>query len=337
MSSAVRHCPNVPPLCNIIYSTTSLASPLEGRVCCIDAIYPCVSSAALHAPLSLTSPAQLRSRPSYVSKMDPNNRLNFNLGGYNERTYTPMNERAYPTTPSTFPQPIFGNQQGQGAQMSQEYLGSQLQSPNGYSSGAGYFMNSPYQPHYGQQQQSQYQSPYQQQNIQSPQPSYQQRQGGYATTDATNGLVNQFSNQNLGNSARQNPAYGRHPSPSQRPHTAGATGQQQLSNHLVPPIPGYGSTSRLAGDEEPPERNPEKYSSNIAKRGKVVDAMVKSFFEQNVQRARERNIRYAPHLGCCCSRVSTIAVGAVPKFTQRPTTNSWLIFGLLIGVETSIE
>lgn len=224
--------------------------------------------------------------------MDPNTRLNFNFGGFNERTYTPTNERTYPTTPSTFPQPIFSNQQGQGAQMGQEYLGSQLQSPNGYASGAGYFMNGPYQPHYGQQQQNQYQSPYQQQNIQSPQPSYQQRQGGYATNDATNGLVNQFSNQNLGNSARQNPGYGRHPSPSQRPHTAGATGQQQLGNHLVPPMPGHGSTSRSAGDEEPPERNPEKYSANIAKRGKVVEAMIKSFFEQNVQRARERNIRY---------------------------------------------
>lgn len=235
--------------------------------------------------------------------MDPNNRPNFNFGGYNERTYTPVNERTYPTTPSTFPQPIFSNQQGQGAQMGQEYLGSQLQSPNGYASGAGYFMNNPYQPHYGQQQQNQYQnqyqSPYQQQNIQSPQPSYQQRQGGYATTDATNGLVNQFSNQNLGISARQNPAYGRQSSPNQRPHTAGATGQQQLGNNLVPPMPGHGSTSRSAADEEPPERNPEKYSANIAKRGKVVEAMIKSFFEQNVQRARERNIRYAPHLAGC--------------------------------------
>lgn len=231
--------------------------------------------------------------------MDPNSRLNFNFGGYNERSYTPINERTYPTTPSTFPQPIFTSQQGQGAQMGQEYRGSQLQSPNGYASGTGYFVNSPYQPHYGQQQQNQYQSPYQQQNIQSPQPSYQQRQAGYATTDATNGLVNQFSNQNLGNSARQNPAYGRHPSPSQRPHTAGGTVQQQPSNHLAPPMPGHGSTSRSIGDEEPPERDPEKYSANIAKRGKVVEAMIKSFFEQNVQRARERNIRYAPHIAGC--------------------------------------
>ena len=229
--------------------------------------------------------------------MDPNSRLNFNFGGFNERAYTPTNERTYPTTPSTFPQPIFSNQQAQGAQMGQEYLGSQLQSPNGYAGAGGYFMNNLYQPHYGQQQQqqqqqNQYQSPYQQQNIQSPQPSYQQRQGAYAATDATNGLVNQFSNQNLGNSARQNPAYGRHPSPNQRPHTAGGAGQSQLGNHLAPPMPGHGSTSRSAGDEEPPERNPEKYSANIAKRGKVVEAMIKSFFEQNVQRARERNIRY---------------------------------------------
>lgn len=225
--------------------------------------------------------------------MDPNSRLNFNFGAFNDRTYPPSNERAYPTTPSTFPQPIFSSQAGQGGQISQEHLGSQLQSPNGYGGGGGYFMNSPYQQSsYGQQQQNQYQSQFQQQNLQAPQPSYQQRQGGYATTDATNGLVNQFSNQNLGGGARQNVAYGRQPSPSQRPHTAGATGQQQPGNHLAPPMPGQGSFSNSSHDDEPPERNPEKYSGNVAKRGKVVEAMIKSFFEQNVQRARERNIRY---------------------------------------------
>ncbi len=225
--------------------------------------------------------------------MDPNNRLNLNFGAFNERTY-PSNERTYPTTPSTFPQPIFNNQAGQGGQINQEYLGSQLQSPNGYGGGGGYFMNNPYQQTpYGQQQQNQYQSQFQQQNVQTPQPSYQQRQGTYATNDATNGLANQFSNQNLVGSARQNNAFGRHPSPSQRPHTAGATGPQQLGNHLAPPMPGHGSHStKSSPDDEPPERNPEKYSANIAKRGKVVEAMIKSFFEQNVQRARERNIRY---------------------------------------------
>ncbi|KAI9878771.1 MAG: Serine/threonine-protein kinase [Pleopsidium flavum] len=224
--------------------------------------------------------------------MDPNNRLHLKFGAFNDRTYPPSNERTYPTTPSTFPQPIFNNQAGQGGQIGQDYLGSQLQSPNGYGGGGGYFMSNLYQqPPYGQQQQNQYQSQFQQQNVQSPQPSYQQRQGVYATTDATNGLVNQFSNQNLGSSARQNNPYGRHPSPSQRPHTAGGTGQQQLGNHLAPPMPGYGLHPKSSADEEPPERNPEKYSANVAKRGKVVEAMIKSFFEQNVQRARDRNIR----------------------------------------------
>lgn len=224
--------------------------------------------------------------------MDPNSRLNFNFAGFNDRTYTPTNERTYPTTPSTFPQPIFSSQPGQQAQVAQDYMGAQLQSPGGYANDGNYFSNSPYQAHYGQQQQSQYHGQYQQQSIPSPQPSYQQQpRQGYVNNDATNGLVNQFSNQvNLGGAGRQPSPYGRHAAPGQRPHTAGNSGQQTLGNHLAPPMPGHGSTSRL--DEEPPERDPERYSTNVAKRGKLVEAMIKSFFEQNVQRARERNIRY---------------------------------------------
>ncbi|KAI9722298.1 MAG: Cobalt uptake protein cot1 [Candelaria pacifica] len=207
--------------------------------------------------------------------MDPNNRLHLNFG-YNDRNYQ-SNDRAYPTTPSTFPQPVFPTQGGQ------ETWGQQT--PNGYPNAGGYFMNNPYPPQYQQQQ-----NQYAQQNLQSPQASYQQRQGGFPNNDGTNGLVHQFSHQNLGGAPRQGAGYGRQPSPNQRLRPGATNGQSQHSGHLAPPAPSHGSHNNNSSDDLP-ERNPDKYSPNLRHRGTHVHEKVQAFFKENVQRARDRNAR----------------------------------------------
>ncbi|KAF2472254.1 serine/threonine-protein kinase cot-1 [Lindgomyces ingoldianus] len=186
--------------------------------------------------------------------------LNFGFGGgggdRNQNYNQDSSGRAFPTTPSTFPQPVYPNQAGQ-----QEVWGTQ-QTNNGY----GYFMN-PYQ-------QAQYQG--QQGNLQPP---------GTAArfNDATNGLVHQLSHQHLG--GRSGSPYGRQPSPShQRPRTAGATGQQYGQYMNLPRQPSL-------NDEEPPARAPEKYSDNVLRQAKVSVGLVSTFFKDSVQRARDRNQR----------------------------------------------
>ncbi|OCK79174.1 serine/threonine-protein kinase cot-1 [Lepidopterella palustris CBS 459.81] len=203
---------------------------------------------------------------------NPQNRLHLNFGfsDRNNNNFAAADGRAFPTTPSTFPQPVFPNQAGQ-----QEVWGTQQAANNGYN--GGYFpMGSPYQPQY-QQQQS---------NLQAPGAAY--RAPGY--TDGTNGLVHQFSHQNLGGGRSGSP-YGRQPSPSQRPRTAGATGQQQqYGSYLNAPMP---SAPRLPSlnDDEPPVKAPEKYSDNLLRQGKVSVGLVSTFFKDSVQRARDRNQR----------------------------------------------
>lgn len=157
--------------------------------------------------------------------MDPN-RLGLNFGGgagggfNNGRNYPANDGRVFPTTPSSFPQPVFPTQ---GGQIPTDYVNAQVQAPNGYGgqSPGGYFMNAPsYQSQYGQQPHAQYQNQYQPPNPQAPQSSYQQRPG-YAS-DPTSGLARQFSNQNLGSNQRQPSPFARQPSPSnQRPRNAG--------------------------------------------------------------------------------------------------------------------
>ncbi|KAL9614255.1 MAG: hypothetical protein Q9204_008845, partial [Flavoplaca sp. TL-2023a] len=224
--------------------------------------------------------------------MDSNRlRLNFGGagGGYNNaRNYQPSDGRVYPTTPSTFPQPVFPSTQP--SQIQTDYANGQVQPPGVYGapSPAGYF-NSPmaYQSQYGQQQNNQYQSQYQAPNLQAPQSPYQQRPP--YNNDPTSGLARQFSNQNLGSNQRQPSPLVRQPSPNnQRPRNAAGQSHNTYGNHLTPSING---TSGTESDERPPERNPEKYSSNLQKRGQVLHASVESFFKENISRARERNIR----------------------------------------------
>ncbi|PGG96782.1 AGC/NDR/NDR protein kinase [Polytolypa hystricis UAMH7299] len=208
--------------------------------------------------------------PNNGNNNNNNNRLHLNFG-FNERQYAPSNNRAYPTTPSTFPQPMYG-------QGGQEYVDAQ--SPqNPYTQG--YFMNNPYAPQ--QQPQAQYGHP----NMPSPQAAYQQQSRmGYPPADGTNGLIQQFSNQDLGASPRA-AMFGRNAPQGQRPRTAGATGQPQ--GHLAPPMPAR--SPNPAGEEEELVRCPERYSENVHKRGKAAKELVNVFFRENIERARDRNMR----------------------------------------------
>jgi protein-serine/threonine kinase len=210
----------------------------------------------------------------------PPNRLQLNFGFDRNNNYgTAADGRQFPTTPSTFPQPVFPNSQGQ-----QEVWGAQ-QSNNGY------FLNN-------QQQNLQYQQQQQFQQAQAQQQQQQQQQqasgGSFRSpgvyNDGTNGLVHQFSHQNLGGGTpRSGSPYGRQPSPaSQRPRTAGATTQQQYGNFLSPQAP---LPNNAMNEEEPPQKNPDKFGENVQRKAKVSTGLVSTFFKDSVQRARDRNAR----------------------------------------------
>lgn len=202
--------------------------------------------------------------------MEPdNNRLRLNFPFENQANFELANTRVYPTTPSTFPQPVYQNQQ-------QDYMGPQLTSnqPSG-----GYFMNNPYPPQQNQHQNQQYHQ-YQNNHPQSPTPAYQ---GGRQYTDATNGMIQQFSQQGL-SSPRS--AINRTPSPSNPRPRAAADARGQLATHLAPPVP-----SRSPKPEEEEKANPNKYSDNVLKRGTAAKQLVNSFFQDNIERARDRNSR----------------------------------------------
>jgi protein-serine/threonine kinase len=207
------------------------------------------------------------------------NRLHLNFG-YQDRNNFPADQgRAFPTTPSTFPQPVYPNQAGQqevwGQQQNQGAYGG-----GGGGAGAGFFMNNPYQSQYHQQQQQQ------QSNLQAPGSGYR-AQTGYG--DGPNGLANQLSHQHLGGPPRSGSPYGRQPSPSQRPRTAGATGQATYQGYFNTPLPGPKTGSLY--DEEPPARNPDKYDDAVLRQAKVSTGLVSTFFKDSVHRARERNQR----------------------------------------------
>lgn len=218
-----------------------------------------------------------RESPAVALKMDPNNnRLHLNFGfnnNNNDRNYNAANNRVYPTTPSTFPQPMY---QGQ------DFMDPHGAQNTGY--GQGYFVNGAYsqqQAHYPVQQQQ-----YAQQNLPSPQPAYGARVP--YNNDGTNGLIQQFSNQDLSASPRPGLSP-RAASPGQRPRTAGSTGPQQHGGHLAPSM--ANRSSKPPGEEEELQRFPERYSENVHKRGKAAKELINVFFQENIERARERNMR----------------------------------------------
>ncbi|RDW66287.1 hypothetical protein BP6252_09922 [Coleophoma cylindrospora] len=198
--------------------------------------------------------------------MNNQNRLYLNFGNGNNDRFQ-GNDRAYPTTPSTFPNPISNSSfpQGQYAQQAPNQQQQQQQQP--YPTGlapAGYFNNQAYPPSYPQQ----------------PHAQQYQRPAG-TPTDATS-LAHQFSHQHLGG-GRSSPYGNRQPSPSQRPRTAGTPGQ---------PAGYYGNLQVNMPDfQGAPERNPDKYGSNIQNNQKKCTQMAADFFKDSVKRARDRNVR----------------------------------------------
>lgn len=194
-------------------------------------------------------------------------RLNFNFDAHQGDA---ANARYYPTTPSTFPQPIYGQQQ------QTDYMGNLL-SPVPSQQQSSYFMSHPYtqaNPQYGApQQQQQYQY---QQGLQSPQNAY----GINARQYGQNDLAQRFESQATLN---------RTPSPAnlQRPRTAGNERPHGYQSHLAPPVPRPAPT-KPDEDERP---NPSKYSENVIKRGTAAKQLVLSFFQENIERARDRNAR----------------------------------------------
>ncbi|KAK3688310.1 kinase-like domain-containing protein [Podospora appendiculata] len=224
------------------------------------------------------------------------NRLFLNFGNNNERLASA--DRTYPTTPSTFPQPVFpstASSQSQSnpsstAQQSapQQYQQQQQQQQGGYTASSNYFPQNQYPP---QQYSSQLSA--QATDYSSPGQGYTQPRSNTPGTsnDPNTGLAHQFSHQNLGGAARASPYGSRGPSPAQRPRTAGATGQQPAYGSYLnaPPMPAP-PTPQLEFAPAP-ERNPDKYGPNANNNQKKCSQLASDFFKDSVKRARERNQR----------------------------------------------
>lgn len=141
-------------------------------------------------------------------------------------------------------------------------------------------MNNPYPAN--NQQNNQYQ-PAQQGYAQ---PSYQSRGAPGNADSTTNGLVHQFSHQNLGGAARGN-QYARQAAGAQRPRTAGSTGvQQNYYNAAAAPV-----VPQQPEFEPAPERNPDKYGPLTHNNQKRCAQLASDFFKDSVKRARDRNLR----------------------------------------------
>lgn len=223
------------------------------------------------------------------------NRLYLNFGNNNERLAA--TDRTYPTTPSTFPQPVFpSGPSGQppipsaGAaqqQQQQQQQQTQQQYAQGYNS-ANYF---PQQNQYPQQYSSQLTA--QASDYSSANQGYSQARSNTPGTsnDPNTGLAHQFSSQNLGGgAARASPYASRGPSPAQRPRTAGTSGQQAgYGSYLNAPMPTQSPQLEFA---PAPERNPDKYGPNANNNQKKCSQLASDFFKDSVKRARERNQRY---------------------------------------------
>jgi len=227
--------------------------------------------------------------------MDPN-RLHLNFGRGNgqpaaptfdqDRSYQTGNERVYPTTPSTFPQPVFSPQLSQ-----QDYQTSGGTSPLQPQS---YFPNSAPQP-YSAQQYGQ-QASYNAGQYQPAAGATQYSQRSYSTNDPNAGLARQLQNQHL-SAGRQAPGYGRQTPPAAgaqaRPRTGGANGQAQGGLLSVPGQPSSSNGQYSSAESlDPPAPDSSQYSDNLQKRMVGLHIVVEAFFKDNITRARERNIRW---------------------------------------------
>lgn len=211
-----------------------------------------------------------------------NNRLFLSIGNSNDKPAS--NDRTYPTTPSTFPQPVFGQGGLQQAGMQSSQV-PQGQYSNQYPPSS-YFMQNQYQP-------SQYSAQQPTNDYAAQSQPYQARSNTPGTNDPNIGLAHQFSHQNLGGAARVSPYSSRGPSPSQRPRTAGAPVQPPgLGSYVNAPMPSS-SPVPMAEFERAPERNPDKCGANANNNTKKCSQLADVFFKDSVKRARERNQRCA--------------------------------------------
>lgn len=216
------------------------------------------------------------------TNQDGGNRLHLNFNA-NERLPAP--DRAYPTTPSTFPQPVF----------SPPPLAQQPYATGPSSQPPQQQQHQPYAPGYAPASQGYY---LQSQSQYPPAYPSSQQANDYAhaqnarvgANDPNAGLAQQFSHQNLAGAARAQ--YGpRGPSPSPRPRTAGSSGQPYPSHAHAPMPPQAG----VAAEFQPaPERNPDRYGSNANGNQKKCSQLAADFFKDSVKRARERNQRCVP-------------------------------------------
>lgn len=230
-----------------------------------------------------------------MDPLDPKSRLKLNFQGYNtDRNFQPSNERVFPTTPSTFPQPVFGttNTAAATADHGGFAAGAAGNGQNAYAAPqvGGYF------PPYGSQQQTA-PSPMTQNTASFPSnPAFPAQRGTYPQTyDPTSPLTHQFANQNLGGPQRQGSPFARQASPVPRAYNASpaANGQPPRSPHGLPSpaLDGPGRSPSLVAEIEPPNKMPGKYPPGITKRGQNLHAFVETFFKENISRARERNKR----------------------------------------------
>lgn len=216
------------------------------------------------------------------------NRLQLNFGFQNNpQTFSSEQARAFPTTPSTFPQP---NQYAAGQQ---EVWGTQTPQQPGLNP-QGYFNNfNPYgtQLQQGQGQGGQVQTP----GAPGPAPNTYRTAGaapgaapGAGFNEVTNGFAQQL---NLGgNTPRSSSPYARNASPANgRPRTAGNV-SQPYSSYLNAPVPGQPHQPSIY-DEQVPPKNPEKYSAAITERVRHQKMLTGEFFKENVERAKTRNER----------------------------------------------
>jgi protein-serine/threonine kinase len=201
------------------------------------------------------------------------NRLQLNFGGgygNTQQNFTAEQARAYPTTPSTFPQP-FPNAAGQ-----QEVWGAQ--SPQTGMNGQGYFANFNPNP-YGNQ-------------YQQPMPSPGPGAGFRAPTTGFNEVTNGFAQQmNLGgNTPRSASPYNRNASPANARPRTGNSQQQYGATYLHAPMPQQPAQPSIYDDVAPP-KNPEKYSAALSERVRHQKLLTGEFFKENVERAKTRNER----------------------------------------------
>lgn len=243
-----------------------------------------------------------------------NNRLHLNFGS-NDRLA--LNDRTYPTTPSTFPQPVFppnAPAQQQPQQQPQQHLHQQQQPPppppqQQQPQGPLPSQHQPYAAAYAPQGYFAASGPaaYSAQYPAAPQAvsndyahaqngAYQARSNTPGTNDPNVGLAHQFSHQNLGGAATRSAGFGaRGPTSGQRPRTAGAPGQPPAAYGYVnaPPMPSQSSSAAPYDFQQAPERNPDRYGPNSHSNQKKCSQLATDFFKDSVKRARERNQRCA--------------------------------------------